>query len=401
MLTELARNVFHGVRRNTTLTEKQLLTPYYWIPYHLYRSGKAWHPLLVTLELTYLCNLRCQMCSLVVGNMVTKAGQRKNAELHEPGGTLRREVSTEEYLDLITQIADAGVKAVVFTGGEAALRKDILTLVRAVKSRGMQLSMISNGSANPETYRELVRLGLDSIMISVDGTREVHDHIRGVVGSFDRTQVALRTLIDEKKTQGARLPRIKVGCTVSALNQHDLENVVALFEASAIDDLNLLYLHFSTERRDTLTERRVSGPVMHLKDAKLPDPIVGVDTKALAERVTRIKAERDRRRLQVTFSPDLSPEEIALQYTDESFAFANKCFYAWYATRIDPWGQMYPCWIDVRLGDVREHTFLDLWNSQGYRSFRRLIRKHKLLPKCTTCCVLNDKHWSRLPTFRT
>ncbi|MCI0700601.1 MAG: SPASM domain-containing protein, partial [Planctomycetia bacterium] len=87
------------------------------------------------------------------------------------------------------------------------------------------------------------------------------------------------------------------------------------------------------------------------------------------------------------------------QYTDPLFVYADKCFHPWLATRIDPWGQMYPCWIDIRLGDVREHGFLELWNGVAYKKFRRLIREKKLLPKCTTCCALNDKSWSKVPTL--
>jgi hypothetical protein len=61
---------------------------------------------------------------------------------------------------------------------------------------------------------------------------------------------------------------------------------------------------------------------------------------------------------------------------------------------------MYPCWIDIRLGDVREQGFLELWNGAEYKRFRRLIREKKLLPKCTTCCALSDASWSKVPTLR-
>lgn len=399
MTMALVKIAYRMLQKVAGLTEKQILTPYYWLPYHLYGNGKAWKPLFVTLELTYLCNLRCQMCSLVVGEMVTKAGQKKNADLLDESGRLRNEISTDEYLDLIDQIADAGVKAVQITGGEPLLRKDILILAEAIKKRGMYLSMIHNGFAPSDIYADLVRIGLDSIAISVDGTREVHDEVRGLKGSFDKTQIAIEKLIREKKARGKSLPKITVSCAISAVNQHDIKNLIDHFAHSEIDDFNLGYLHFTTNEREEKTREKVSG-VMSFKDPELPDPVLGVDTDALAERIAEIKAEKHKRKVPVTFGPDLSAEEIRLQYTDEWYTFANKCFYAWYATRIDPWGQMYPCWIDVRLGDVREHGFMELWNGQGYREFRRLIRKEKLLPKCTTCCVLNDKHWSRLPTFR-
>ena len=98
----------HLLCRITGLTARQLTLPY-GITYHLYQDGSAWRPLSVTLELTYLCNLRCQMYSMVKGNLVTRSGQRRNPELRETDGSLRKEISTEEYLDIIRQIGRAGV----------------------------------------------------------------------------------------------------------------------------------------------------------------------------------------------------------------------------------------------------------------------------------------------------
>jgi MoaA/NifB/PqqE/SkfB family radical SAM enzyme len=378
---------------------KHLKLLYAWVPYNLYDDGTAWRPLAVTLELTYLCDLRCKMCSLVQGGMVTRQGQRQNPELREPDGSLRREVSTEEYLAIIRQIGRAGVKSVTLTGGEPTLRRDITTLVAALKKYPLHVSLISNGSGKPSVYRELINLGLDSITISVDGTRDVHDHVRGRDGSFDRAVQAIQTLIAAKKARPSAPLWLEVSCAISALNQHDIENLIDWFQGYDLDMLNLGYLHFSTAERQEATERLVDGVIMHLKKPELPDRVVNVDTSDLAERVARIKAGRASRAVPVKFMPDLSPDQIHKQYTDPRFVYANKCFHPWLATRIDPWGQMYPCWIDIRLGDVRKHGFLGLWNGEQYRKFRRAVREKKLLPKCTTCVALTDRTWSSVPTL--
>src|SRR5262245_51295274 len=192
-MTAFLRRLARFARRLTGLKSQHLKIPYAWIPYHLYDDGTAWAPLTVTMELTYLCNLRCKMCSLVEGGMVTKKGQRESHELREPDGSLRREVSTAEYLDLIRQMGAAGVRAVTFTGGEPTLRPDLVQLTAAVKKYPIHLSMISNGSGKPDVYRALIAAGLDSVTISVDGTREVHDRVRGRDGSFDRALRAVET----------------------------------------------------------------------------------------------------------------------------------------------------------------------------------------------------------------
>ncbi|HEX4611494.1 MAG TPA: radical SAM protein, partial [Urbifossiella sp.] len=244
-MTVLLRRLAKWAGRLAGLRPRHLKIPYAWLPYHLYDDGSAWAPLSVTLELTYLCNLRCQMCSLVEGGMVTREGQRKSLELREPDGSVRREISTAEYLDLIRQIGRAGVKSVTMTGGEPTLRKDITTLVAAVKKYPIHLSMVSNGSGSPEVYRELVRLGLDAITISQDGTRDVHDHVRGRAGSFDKTVRAIQTLAAAKPTHPTGKLWLAVSCAVSALNQHDVENLVEQVQGYDLDALDLGYLHFS------------------------------------------------------------------------------------------------------------------------------------------------------------
>ena len=163
---------------------------------------------------------------------------------------------------------------------------------------------------------------------------------------------AIQAVIAEKKAGGLRRPWLAVSCAISALNQDEVENLARWFQDYDIDTLNFGYLHFSTPGRQRATEGQVDGPVSHLKDHELPDRIRDVDSTALAVRVARIKAEGGRRPIPVGFTPDLNADEIRRQYTEETFTFADKCFQPWLATRIDPWGQMYPCWIDIRLGDV-------------------------------------------------
>jgi radical SAM protein with 4Fe4S-binding SPASM domain len=394
------RSLVRAIRRITGLKPQHLKIPYAWIPYHLFDDGHAWAPLSVTLELTYLCNLRCRMCSLVEGGMVTKQGQLQHPELRDESGLPKREVTREEYLRIIHEIGEAGVKAVTLTGGEPTLRKDLVDLVAALKQYPIHVTIVSNGSGKPDTYRRLIEAGLDSLTISVDGTRGVHDSVRGREGSFDRAMEAIRTVVEMKKRNPANRPWLEVSCAISALNQHDIENLVDAFQCSEVDMLNLGHLHFSTAERQRATEDQVEGRVMHLKRPELADEVVNVDTAALVERIERIKAARAGRRVPVKFLPELDSDGIRRQYTDPSFMNADKCFHPWLATRIDPWGSMYPCWIDVRLGDVREHGFLKLWNGPEYKRFRRLVREKKLLPKCSTCPALCESSWSKVPTLR-
>ncbi|WP_394824756.1 radical SAM protein [Pendulispora albinea] len=118
-------------------------------------------------ELTLKCNLACGHCG-------SRAGERRENEL-----------STEEALDLVRQLAEAGITEVSIEGGEAFLRADWLTIARAIGEHGMHCSMVTGGyGISRETARRMKDAGIRSVSVSVDGLEATHDRIRGRQGSF-------------------------------------------------------------------------------------------------------------------------------------------------------------------------------------------------------------------------
>jgi radical SAM protein with 4Fe4S-binding SPASM domain len=87
---------------------------------------------------------------------------------------------------VIEALAEMGAREITLIGGEAYLRKDLPLLVRRIKQHGM-LCSIQTGGRNFSELRltPVVTAGLDAIGVSIDGTRSVHDRLRGVPGSFD------------------------------------------------------------------------------------------------------------------------------------------------------------------------------------------------------------------------
>jgi radical SAM protein with 4Fe4S-binding SPASM domain len=118
-------------------------------------------------ELTLKCNLACGHCG-------SRAGDKRDDEL-----------STDEALDLVRQLADLGITEVTIEGGEAFLRKDWLTIARAISAAGMSCTMVTGGyGISHETARRMKDAGIVAVSVSVDGLEETHDRIRGRVGSF-------------------------------------------------------------------------------------------------------------------------------------------------------------------------------------------------------------------------
>lgn len=84
---------------------------------------------------------------------------------------------------------------VVITGGEPLLRKDLAESGRELRKNGFRWGIVSNGYLyNEKKHNELLNAGMGAITISLDGTRENHDWLRGLNGSFDRTAHAIELI---------------------------------------------------------------------------------------------------------------------------------------------------------------------------------------------------------------
>ena len=125
-------------------------------------------------EITLACDLKCQHCG-------SRAGKRRAEEL-----------TTDECLDLVRQLARMGTREVTLIGGEAYLRRDWLEIIRQIRDQGMDCTLQSGGlHLTEERIKAAVAAGLQALGISIDGLKDVHDRLRGVPGSFDAAFKAL------------------------------------------------------------------------------------------------------------------------------------------------------------------------------------------------------------------
>ena len=139
------------------------------------RDRAAFVPVHAVWEITLACDLKCHHCG-------SRAGKRRTDEL-----------TTDECLDLVRQLARMGTREITLIGGEAYLRRDWLKIIREIRDCGMDCTMQSGGlNLTEDRIKSAVDAGLQALGISIDGLREVHDKLRGVKGSFDAAFKALR-----------------------------------------------------------------------------------------------------------------------------------------------------------------------------------------------------------------
>lgn len=167
------------------------------------------------LALTGKCNLRCAYCFYA----------------DEMAG--RHDLPAERWLAFFRELDSLAVRSATLSGGEIFMRPDLWELLDGLVAARMRYSILTNGTLVTEKILDQLSQGarrrrLDSIQVSLDGSRaEIHDASRGR-GSFAKAVRALRLLKAGGFPMTARV-------TVNRYNVDDLENTARLL----LDDIGL------------------------------------------------------------------------------------------------------------------------------------------------------------------
>lgn len=175
------------------------------------RSGAERRPVVVW-NCTRRCNLKCLHCYTA-----------------SDAGAAPDELDTAEARAMLDDLAEFGVPAVLFSGGEPLVREDLLDLVRYARDLGHRPTLSTNGTLiTAEVARQIKASGVTYVGISLDGLGEVNDHFRGVGGAFDKAVAAFRRLKDVDQRMGLRL-------TLTRSTARDLDGIFDFIEAEEID----------------------------------------------------------------------------------------------------------------------------------------------------------------------
>lgn len=127
-------------------------------------------------EITLACCFSCKYCG-------SKAGKARPDEL-----------STDECLDVCSQLKELGCRRVNLIGGEVFMRRDWKTIVERLTDDGIRVTIITNGFLFTDAIiRDLKDVNIESVAVSLDGIEPVHDKYRQQ-GSYARAIKAIETL---------------------------------------------------------------------------------------------------------------------------------------------------------------------------------------------------------------
>ncbi|MBN2532323.1 MAG: TIGR04133 family radical SAM/SPASM protein [Spirochaetales bacterium] len=143
-------------------------------------------------ELTYLfweCTLRCNLACIHCGSDC----------LHNPG---IKDMPLSDFLSVLDSLKDRinpHLTTIALTGGEPLMRNDLEECGRAISARGFPWGMVTNGYVfTAKRFEQLLRSGLKSLTISLDGLEQSHNWLRGRGDSYKKALHAIEIAAKEK-----------------------------------------------------------------------------------------------------------------------------------------------------------------------------------------------------------
>ena len=173
----------------------------------------------VKLYFTWRCNLHCPFCY-------------QQDQRHQ-----MKERPFDEFLALVDELEEMRVFLITFCGGEPFAHPRFFELIDKVVAARMRFNILTNGTLiTPEIAAKLGAYHrCQQVQISLDGTREYHDFLRGK-GAFDRATAAIKYL------QDAGL-KVVVNTVISSGNYRNMVELAEFLETAGVDTYRMVPVH--------------------------------------------------------------------------------------------------------------------------------------------------------------
>ena len=314
------------------------------------------------------CNCRCVMCDIWKGNNNVK------------------QLEEDDIIKLLDSLRRLDTKEVVMSGGEALMHPNFFRLCEIIKSRKIKITLLSTGLLLKRYASEIIAK-TNEVIVSLDGSKEIHDKIRNIPNAFDK----LREGVQELKKLNSNF-RVTARSVIQKENFEDLHNIVESAREIGLDQISFLTADVTTDAfnrpelwgEEKVSEIRLSSEELE-KFKKVIETLIRTHSADFQNRFIAESPERVRR-----FYEYYAAFQGLNQFP------TVRCNAPWVSAVIEADGSVRPCFFHEVIGDIRESTLEGIINSDKSISFRKNldVRTNEICKKCV--CSLNLSPFAKL-----
>jgi len=323
-------------------------------------------PFLIVWDFTHKCNLNCKHC------------------YSNSGVVQEEELTTEEAKAVVDQLADAGVTALAFSGGEPLTRKDFFEVASHAADRGLYVSVATNGTLlTKENVRKLKQAKVNYLDISIDGaTAKTHDEFRGVPGAFDKAVAGLRNCVEADLCV----------CIASTATKNNIEEFPAIIDlAEEVGAERFTYFNFVPTGRGKAHYEVDLSPE---EREKLMRYLLARMSKGCKTTILTTAPQLARVGLQCQGSEGTSDVTMSMAHmqtvkvTKKAVPLADfigGCGAGRLYCSLSPQGDVHPCvFLPVGVGNLKSEKFQEVWlNAPLFKTLRDRGNLKGVCGKCS------------------
>jgi radical SAM protein with 4Fe4S-binding SPASM domain len=322
-------------------------------------------PFLIVWDFTHKCNLKCTHC------------------YSDSGGIREEELTTAEAKVVVDQLADAGVTALAFSGGEPLTRSDFFEVARHAADRGLYISLATNGTLlTKENVRKLKEAKVNYVDISIDGaTAKTHDEFRGVPGAFDKAMAGLKNCVEADLC-------VCIATTATKKNLDEMPAIIDLAEAIGAErftNFNFVPTGRGKEHFDQDLSAEEREKLLHYLLARMSK---GCKTTILTTTPQLARVGIQCQGVGGTGEVTMSMAHMqTVKVTKKAVPLADfigGCGAGRLYCSLSPSGDVHPCvFFPVTVGNLKKENFTDVWlNSPMFKALRD---RKNLKGACAAC----------------
>ncbi len=329
-------------------------------------KGEAPGPVVIDINPTNRCNLRCLSCWLRA----------------YPNIDYSIEVPMTRYLSLVDEAAELGVKHWMVTGGGEPMffKKRSMELLRRIKQLNMQGSITTNATLfDQQDAKTLVSIGWDKVVVSIDGDNpDTVDYLRGMKGSFKRIVEFLENIQRFKGALGSPKPLMQFNIVLSRVNMPRMTNIIEFAHKMGVQIVSF----------EPLTVHSAMGEKLKITDnlhQQLDELACLADERAKELNVyTNARAFIDHPLIEQSNNMI----SILKKEGDPRAGFLGlPCYEPFYHLVIKPDGSVGPCCIfdDAAAPNIRQMPLAEAWYGSFFENIRNMLLEHRFPSYCNIC----------------